>query len=256
MIREEARRSAKNIISRDISIQREPTGGDIRNVRRPHSIRVAFEQETHFRSYDPPKAPGLDEATQQNCQINHNAAVSYSCRHRFAKRPLYQFAMNSLAIKAEKVVGGQQFLCCECHVSSPDGNEVRALYYRPGGPRWNSGGLKSSSCSDGGRPPVTARRRPHASGCILFSVSWSRPWGQPYNRYVLAWQLSNTLDGLFCLDALRLAFCKGQPKIFDTDPGAQFTTDAFTDCRPVRDVSRLNIVIDKLIDPRSHAKSR
>ena len=58
------------------------------------------------------------------------------------------------------------------------------------------------------------------------------------------------------VSTLRLAFCKGQPKIFDTDPGAQFTADAFSDCRPVRDVSRLNVVINKLIDPRSHAKSR
>ncbi len=51
-----------------------------------------------------------------------------------------------------------------------------------------------------------------------------------HSRYVLAWQLSNTLDGLFCLDALRLALCKGQPKIFNTDQGAQFTADAFTTC--------------------------
>ena len=49
-----------------------------------------------------------------------------------------------------------------------------------------------------------------------------------HSRYVLAWQLSNTLDGLFCLDALRQALSKGRPKIFNTDQGAQFTADAFT----------------------------
>ena len=49
-----------------------------------------------------------------------------------------------------------------------------------------------------------------------------------HSRYVLAWQLSNTLDGIFCLDALRRALCKGRPKIFNTDQGAQFTVDAFT----------------------------
>jgi putative transposase len=51
-----------------------------------------------------------------------------------------------------------------------------------------------------------------------------------FSRYVLTWQLSNTLDGYFCLDALQQALHKGQPAIFNTDQGAQFTADAFTDC--------------------------
>ena len=48
-----------------------------------------------------------------------------------------------------------------------------------------------------------------------------------YSRYVLAWQLSNTLDGLFCLDALDLALAQGKPAIFNTDQGTQFTALAF-----------------------------
>ena len=51
-----------------------------------------------------------------------------------------------------------------------------------------------------------------------------------YSRYVLAWQLSNTLDGSFCLDVLRQALSTGRPQIFNTDQGAQFTADAFTAC--------------------------
>jgi putative transposase len=50
-----------------------------------------------------------------------------------------------------------------------------------------------------------------------------------FSRFVLAWQLSNTLDGLFCRDALRLALQWGQPEIFNTDQGVQFTAHAFTD---------------------------
>ena len=49
-----------------------------------------------------------------------------------------------------------------------------------------------------------------------------------YSRYVVAWQLSNTLDGRFCLDALDLALEQGKPEIFNTDQGAQFTALAFT----------------------------
>jgi putative transposase len=51
-----------------------------------------------------------------------------------------------------------------------------------------------------------------------------------FSRYVLTWQLSNTLDNYFCLEALQQALQKGQPEIFNTDQGAQFTADAYTDC--------------------------
>ena len=49
-----------------------------------------------------------------------------------------------------------------------------------------------------------------------------------YSRYVLAWQLSNTLDGRFCLEALEGALAQGQPDIFNTDQGVQFTALDFT----------------------------
>ena len=49
-----------------------------------------------------------------------------------------------------------------------------------------------------------------------------------HSRYVLAWKLSNTLDADFCIDALKEALSKGQPEIFNTDQGSQFTSDAFS----------------------------
>lgn len=51
-----------------------------------------------------------------------------------------------------------------------------------------------------------------------------------FSRYVLTWQLSNTLDGYFCLDALRQALRSGRPAIFNTDQGVQFTAHEFTGC--------------------------
>lgn len=48
-------------------------------------------------------------------------------------------------------------------------------------------------------------------------------------RKVLTWRLSNCLDVSFCIDALEEAIRKyGCPKIFNTDQGSQFTSDAFT----------------------------
>jgi putative transposase len=49
-----------------------------------------------------------------------------------------------------------------------------------------------------------------------------------YSRYVLAWRLSNTLDADCCVDALQEALLQGRPEIFNTDQGAQFTSEAFT----------------------------
>jgi putative transposase len=50
-----------------------------------------------------------------------------------------------------------------------------------------------------------------------------------FSRYVLSWELSNTLDGAFCLEVLRSALHQGQPQIFNTDQGSQFTAQAFAD---------------------------
>ena len=49
-----------------------------------------------------------------------------------------------------------------------------------------------------------------------------------YSRYVLAWRLSNTLDGAFCLEMLEEALRGGKPEVFNTDQGVQFTAEAFT----------------------------
>jgi putative transposase len=49
-----------------------------------------------------------------------------------------------------------------------------------------------------------------------------------YSRYVIAWRLSNTLEGSFCLEMLEEALSSGHPKVFNTDQGTQFTAEAFT----------------------------
>ncbi len=50
-----------------------------------------------------------------------------------------------------------------------------------------------------------------------------------YSRKVLSWRLSNSMDTDFCIDALEEALNRyGCPDIFNTDQGAQFTSEAFT----------------------------
>lgn len=49
-----------------------------------------------------------------------------------------------------------------------------------------------------------------------------------FSRYVLAWRLSNSLEPLFCIEALEDALEQGTPEIFNTDQGSQFTSNDFT----------------------------
>ena len=51
-----------------------------------------------------------------------------------------------------------------------------------------------------------------------------------YTRKVLSWRLSNTLDASFCVECLQEALdAYGEPAIFHSDHGCQFTSNEFTD---------------------------
>jgi len=48
-------------------------------------------------------------------------------------------------------------------------------------------------------------------------------------RHVLSWRLSNSMDAGFCVEALAAALANyGNPEIFNTDQGSQFTSFAFS----------------------------
>ena len=50
-----------------------------------------------------------------------------------------------------------------------------------------------------------------------------------FSKYVLSWEISNTLDVHFCLNALDKALRLGKPEIFNTDQGSQFTSQVFVE---------------------------
>jgi putative transposase len=49
-----------------------------------------------------------------------------------------------------------------------------------------------------------------------------------HSRYVIAWELSLSLESDFCVEALRRALLSGSPEIFNSDQGTQFTSEDFT----------------------------
>ena len=68
---------------------------------------------------------------------------------------------------------------------------------------------------------VTYVRMPQGFVYLVAVIDW-------FSRYVIAWEVSTSLDTSFCLNALNQALEKGSPEIFNTDQGSQFTSLDFT----------------------------
>ncbi|HEC04120.1 MAG TPA: hypothetical protein ENI81_11355, partial [Phycisphaerales bacterium] len=63
---------------------------------------------------------------------------------------------------------------------------------------------------------ITYIRMEHGFVYLVAIIDW-------YSRYVLSWELSNTLDSFFCIAALERALRSAKPGIFNSDQGSQFT---------------------------------
>ncbi len=67
-----------------------------------------------------------------------------------------------------------------------------------------------------------------------------------YSRYVLAWDISNSMEAEWCNNTLKIAIEKhGKPDIFNTDQGSQFTADIF-----------INTLLENGIQPSMDGKGR
>lgn len=49
-----------------------------------------------------------------------------------------------------------------------------------------------------------------------------------FSRFVLSWAVSVTMEVGFCVEALKRALRRGRPEIFNSDQGAQFTSEGFS----------------------------
>jgi putative transposase len=68
---------------------------------------------------------------------------------------------------------------------------------------------------------ITYIRMAHGFVYLVAIMDW-------YSRFVLAWEISTTLDTIFCVSALEKALKISQPEIFNSDQGSQFTSSEFT----------------------------
>jgi putative transposase len=70
---------------------------------------------------------------------------------------------------------------------------------------------------------ITYIRLAHGFAYLVAIIDW-------YSRKVLSWRISNSMEAVFCVDCLEEALrTGGKPEIFNSDQGAQFTSQAFTD---------------------------
>jgi len=68
---------------------------------------------------------------------------------------------------------------------------------------------------------ITYIRLQHGFVYLVAVMDW-------YSRYVLAWDISTTMDIAFCTRALENALKISNPEIFNSDQGSQFTSNDFT----------------------------
>ena len=78
---------------------------------------------------------------------------------------------------------------------------------------------------------ITYIRLPHGFAYLVAVIDW-------YSRRVLSWRISNTMDTTFCVDCLEEALQRyGNPEIFNTDQGSQFTSESFTGALKARGIA-------------------
>jgi len=68
---------------------------------------------------------------------------------------------------------------------------------------------------------ITYIRLAHGFVYLVVIMDW-------VSRYILSWELSITLEKDFCVQALKRALELSKPEIFNSDQGAQFTSEEFT----------------------------
>ncbi len=108
---------------------------------------------------------------------------------------------------------------------------IKAIYPRPNTSKKKAGhkvypyllgGLAVNRPNQAWCTDITYIPMPKGFAYLTVVMDW-------YSRKVLSWHLSNSMDSAFCVDALEEALhYYGKPDIFNSDQGAQFTSEAFT----------------------------
>jgi putative transposase len=82
------------------------------------------------------------------------------------------------------------------------------------------GGLEITRPNQVWAADITYLRMAHGWLYLMAILDW-------FSRYVVAWEVSITLEADFCVTALERALALAHPEIFNTDQGSQFTSEGW-----------------------------
>lgn len=94
---------------------------------------------------------------------------------------------------------------------------------------------------------VTASHANHVWGTDITYIRAAKEWFYLvaildwYSRYVISWQLSDTLHDDFCVVNLKQALESASPEIHNSDQGSQFTSDAYLGALEERENIRISM---------------
>ena len=118
----------------------------------------------------------------------------------------------------------------EAYKDAPGGSvyveyDIPAGVAQPAGTGWaripGPNSIEGRAAAAAGRTDITYIRMAQGFVYLVAVMDW-------FSRFVLSWSLSLTMEVDFCIEALKRALRQGQPDIFNTDQGSQFTSEEFT----------------------------
>jgi putative transposase len=163
--------------------------------------------------YRPVAPPVLDEVLKRRLDELYTAHPFYGSRRMTAVLRREGYAVNRKRVQRLLQELGLQTIYPKANLSAPHPAHRLYPYLLRDVPIVRPNQVWSSD--------ITYVRLAQGFAYLVAVIDW-------YSRKVLAFRMSNTLDGAFCQECLEAALALGQAEIFNTDQGSQFTSLAFT----------------------------
>jgi putative transposase len=171
--------------------------------------------------YEPQGESALNLALMRRLDELYTAHPFYGYRKMLVCLMGEGYAVNKKRVQRLMRAMGLAAVCPGPHTSAPaPGHKIYPYLLR---------GVKVERVNQVWSTDITYIRLPQGFMYLTAVMDW-------FSRYVLSWEVSVTLDNAFCCSALERALRRGQPEIFNSDQGSQFTSEAFTGLLLSRDI--------------------
>ena len=163
--------------------------------------------------YEPTGESDLNRLLMRLIDVEYTAHPFFGCR-----KIVHVLREAGYAVNKKRIARLMQVMSLQAMVPGP--NTSRACPENPVYP-YLLRGVKIAQVNQVWSCDITYIPMPKGFVYLFAIIDW-------YSRFVLSWQLSNTLDTAFCIEGLEHALASGKPSIFNSDQGVQFTSREFT----------------------------